>query len=83
MTEEKGSKVLMPSEEGNYKISLSNYPQSATWKKERRDIRVDGDFSYSIDDLNFHSRFECILRFGVPNTDNKHFKVNWRNQDAA
>ena len=83
MTEEKGSKVLLPLEEGNYKINLSNYPQFATWKEERRDLRVDGDFSYSLGDLSFHSRFECVLRFGLLNTENKHFKVNWRNQDVT
>lgn len=79
-TEEEGSKVLLPLEEGNYKINLTNYPQFSTWKNERRDLRVEGTFSYSLSNLNFISQFECILRFGVPNTENKHFKLNWRNQ---
>jgi hypothetical protein len=81
--EEKGAKVLLPLEEGNYKINLSNYPQFATWKKERRDLRVDGDFSYCLSKLEFHCRFECVLRFGVPNTEYKHFKVTWRNQEVS
>ena len=82
-TKETGSKVLLPSEEGDYKINLTNYPQFLQWKKERRDLRVDGHFSYSLGNLNFHSQFECILRFGVLNLENKSFKLNWRNQDLT
>lgn len=83
VSEEVGMKVLLPLEEGNYKINLSNYPQFLTWKEERRDLKVNGDFSYSLTKLNFHSKFECILRFGVANSENKHFKLNWRNQEVT
>lgn len=82
-TEETGTKVLLPLEEGNYKINLANYPQFSIWKNERRDLRVDGYFSYSLGNLNFYSQFECLLRFGVLNSENKHFKLNWRNQEAS
>jgi len=82
-TEEKGQKVLLPQEEGNYKINLSGYPQFLIWKKNQRDLLVEGHFTYSLSNSNFHSKFECILRFNVPNTENEYFKLNWRNQDIS
>jgi len=80
--EESGSKVLLPQEEGNYRISLSDYPQFATWKKDKRDLKVTGEFSYCLGSSNFNSRFLCTLKFGVPNNGNKPFKLNWRNLDV-
>lgn len=83
ISEEKGEKVLLPAEEGNYKINLSNYPQFLTWKKERRDLRVEGKFLYKLSKREFNSMFECVLRYGVLNNENKHFKLNWRNVEVV
>jgi hypothetical protein len=79
VSEEKGGKVLLPDEEGNYKINLSNYPQFLTWKEERRDLRVEGNFLYKLSNREFSSVFECVLRYGIVNSKNKQFKINWRN----
>jgi hypothetical protein len=83
VTEEVDLKVLLPLEEGNYKINLTNYPQFLTWKRERCDLIVNGEFLYSLSNDNYYLRFECILKFGIPNADNKYFKLNWRNQEVS
>lgn len=83
ISEEKGSKVLLPGEKGYYKYNLSNYPQFLTWKKERRDLRVEGTFQYKLSKSEFRSVFECVLRYGVANSENEHFKLNWRNVEVT
>ena len=80
---EDGAKVLMPAEEGNYKINLSEYQQFLAWKLEKQSFRVIGTYSYSLADLNLNSQFECIVRFDVPNWTNPYYKLNWRNQLAS
>jgi hypothetical protein len=81
--EESGSKVLLPQEEGNYRITLSDYPQFAPWKNDKRDLKVTGEFSYCLGNANFNSRFLCTLKFGMPGPENKPFKLNWRNLEVS
>lgn len=79
---ETGSKVLLPSEEGKYRINLSEFPQFEAWKNERRNLRLEGVYLYSLNNIPFSSKFESILRFGIPTSDKKPFKLNWRNQEV-
>lgn len=80
---ERGEKVLLPNEEGNYTIDLSKYSQFALWRNARRDVRVEGVFSYAIDALPLRTSFEATLWFSEGDYANdRNVRINWRNTKA-
>jgi hypothetical protein len=82
--DEAGLKALLPGEDGNYTIDLSQYPQFTAWRLDRRDVQVEGHFSYALDERQFRTEFEGIIWFSGSQValDGK-LKINWRNRDAT
>lgn len=82
--QETGSKVLLPGEKGDYRIDLLQYPQFSLWREGRRDVRVEGTFTYTVDQLNFETRFEATIWFSEGVKENDHeVRTNWRNTETA
>jgi hypothetical protein len=89
-------KSLMPLEDGNFGIRLDQYPQFETWVSARRDLTVEGTFTYGLGRRSFELKFETELWFSRPKppqtwkdrlsrqkpTRNL-VKTNWRNTLAG
>lgn len=81
---ERGEKVLLPNEQGNYTINLSEYPQFSVWRAARRDVRVEGMFSYALDGIAFRTAFEATVWFSEGEFANdRTVRINWRNTAAS
>jgi hypothetical protein len=75
--------ALLPDEEGNYFIELVSYPQFAIWKEKRRDVRIEGIFTYSLDQFQFKTEFEATIWFSeADELPDSNTKINWRNKVA-
>jgi hypothetical protein len=80
--QETGVKVLMPNEEGNYNINLSNFPKYLQWKSTQSEIRIVGTYSYSLKDKKFETQFECLIRPNILASQGRSNNLNWRNQTS-
>lgn len=81
---EAGIKTLVPQEEGNYRIDLSQYPQFTVWRESRRDVRVEGTFRYGLDSHDFLTTFEATIWFSEsPKENDANVRTNWRNKEAV
>ena len=81
---EEGTKVLLPGEEGNYTIRLSEYPQFAVWRAARRDVQVEGTVCYCVDGLPFKTSFQATIWFhGTDYGSDEQVRINWRNTEAV
>ncbi len=76
-------KALMPTEDGNYGVLLAPYPQIQTWVADRRDIAIEGTFTYALGPKKFKSTFQAELWFSRPKPQDKPVALNWRNTDAT
>jgi hypothetical protein len=75
-------KTLMPTEEGNYAVRLSPYPQVATWISDNRDILIRGTFSYALGSKRFESKFVVELWFSRARRGGS-VQRSWRNVSAS
>ena len=82
MREEQGVKALLPTEEGNYVIDLSPYPQFVAWRTARRDVRVEGVFKYGLDQFEFKTEMEATIWFSE-SSEEEEVGFNWRNKTAS
>jgi hypothetical protein len=81
---EAGQKALMPEEEGNYSIDMAQFPQFQSWRREKRDVMVDGMFEYRLGSRTFSSRFAGAFWFSRSiEGASTPVPVNWRNVDAT
>jgi hypothetical protein len=80
--EEENEKALMPTENGDYNIDLSCYPQLETWVSDKRDVAVHGSFEYHLDRRDFSSQFVARLRFGEGSLPGGGVRTSWRNSAA-
>lgn len=82
---ESAVKVLMPSEDGDYKIDMSQYPQFEIWRAAARDMHVHGDFEYGSNGFSrLSSSFAATIEFrGVPGSALAEVNVKWRNTAAT
>ncbi|MBF6150351.1 hypothetical protein [Nocardia nova] len=78
-------KVLVPEEDGNYRISLNQFSQLEGWISAGRDLIVKGTFEYALDQRVFESQFEAMLWFSKPRppTEVPLVETNWRNTSAV
>jgi hypothetical protein len=76
-------KALMPLEDGNYTIRLSPYPQIATWVAAKRDLAVEGTFTYTLGERKFESTFAAELWFSRSRRPDGSLQSNWRNVSAV
>lgn len=78
-------KVLVPEEDGNYRISLAQFSQLEGWISDSRDLVVKGAFKYALDERVFESQFEAYLWFSkpVPPSPGPLVQMNWRNTSAT
>lgn len=77
-------KVLVPAEEGNYNIQLGEYAQLEKWIADKRDLKIEGTFTYALAERKFESKFAAELWFSrseVP--EGKLVHTNWRNTSAT
>jgi hypothetical protein len=82
--QEQGAKVLLPGEEGNYAVPLSQYPQFGAWRRARRDVRIEGTFTYAVDQLEFGTELEATIWFSESAFESdKTVRINWRNRSAS
>lgn len=81
---EQGAKVLLPGEEGNYRVPLSQYPQFEAWRRMRRDVRIEGTFTYAVDRLEFGTELEATIWFSECALEcDATVRINWRNRSAS
>jgi len=80
---EQGLKALMPDEEGNYGIRLSEYPRYSVWLEAQCDIEVEGTMVYALGDTRFRTEFLAALLLSKPLTSDGKVRTKWRNQDAV
>ena len=78
--EEKDTKALVPGEEGNYTIRISEFPSFCAWRDARCDIVVNGRMVYAIGDDTFHTEFEATLRYSEALDQTGNVKTRWRNR---
>ncbi|MFC3962862.1 hypothetical protein [Nocardia jiangsuensis] len=78
-------KVLVPEEDGNYRISLAQFPQLEGWISDGRDTVVKGTFEYALDERVLESKFEATLWFSKPPPPSPGplVEMNWRNTFAT
>ncbi|MCU1642563.1 MAG: hypothetical protein JWN03_2838 [Nocardia sp.] len=78
-------KVLIPEEDGNYRISLAQFSQLEGWIADKRDLVIKGTFEYALDERAFESQFEAKLWFSKPTppTPGPLVEMNWRNTSAT
>jgi hypothetical protein len=76
-------KALVPTEDGNFGVSLSTYPQVDTWISEQRDLAIEGTFTYALDGRAFESKFQAELWFSRPKPEKGLVQTNWRNVSAS
>lgn len=81
-SEKEEEKTLVPSEDGNYVVALSPYPQVEKWIAAKRDISVEGTFTYALNEQLFESKFAAELWFSRPVPAGKLVSTNWRNTSA-
>lgn len=82
--QEQGAKVLLPGEQGNYTVPLSQYPQFGAWRRARRDVRIEGRFTYAVDELEFGTELEATIWFSESAFENDEaIRINWRNRSAS
>lgn len=82
-SEKEEEKTLVPSEDGNYGVLLSPFPQVEKWIAAKRDISVEGTFTYALNDQSFESRFAAELWFSRPAREGELVRTNWRNTSAT
>jgi len=76
-----GDKALLPGEDGDYRIVLSEYPQFVTWRDARRDVQIKGTLGYTLDQFRFKTDFEAAILFSTGSKeDDAKVNLRWRNQ---
>lgn len=76
-------KVLVPQEDGNYTIGLAQYAQLEPWIADKRDLKVEGTFTYALEKKKFKSKFVADLLFSRPVPADKEVDWRWRNTSAT
>lgn len=82
-SEKEEEKTLVPSEDGNYGVLLSPYPQIETWIAAKRDLAVEGTFTYALAEKSFETKFRAELWFSRPKPQDGIVQTNWRNTYAS
>ncbi|MGW0328981.1 hypothetical protein [Nocardia sp. NPDC003183] len=82
---ESTQKILVPEEDGNYRISLTQFSQLDRWISDQRDLVARGIFEYALDERSLESQFEANLFFSKPPppTPGQLVEMNWRNTSAT
>jgi hypothetical protein len=80
--QEQSKKALVPGEDGKYRIELSQHPQFGQWRAARRDVVIEGAMSYELDQTQFRTAFEAVLRFSESPDAAGAVKTRWRNQEV-
>jgi hypothetical protein len=81
--EEPEEKALMPTEDGNYSIDLTPYPQMKEWIGAARDVVVKGTFDYTLAGKRLQSQFQATLWFSQNQSPEVPVPTSWRNRSAT
>ena len=81
--EESDDKALMPTEDGNYSIDLTPYPQMTEWIGAARDVGVNGTFEYVLAENKLQSQFQATLLFSQNKSPDGAVPTKWRNTSAT
>ena len=77
-----GAKALMPGEEGNYRIDLSDRAEFQAWRVSRRHLIAVGSVSYAHAGLLHMTKVEAVLVSDPLNEEPRYVVKRWRNTDA-
>jgi hypothetical protein len=81
--QERGVKALVPGEEGDYRVEVSNFSQWIAWRDARRDLGVEGAFTYWLDQASFTTKFEAKLQFSTcAKSEDHNLRPSWRNLEV-